>query len=1081
MQGETPFPLSRTKTTAPRRRAELITRPRLMNEVHALLNKKLVLISAPAGYGKTSLLIDMAENSEIPFCWLSLDSLDQDPQRFLAYFIACIQERFPGFGTISTSMLKNTVLIEKENERLAITITNEIQQEIHEHFAIVLDDYQFIDPVPALRAFINRFIELVGEHCHLLLLSRLLPTLPNLHLLVARDLVGGLGVEDLGFLPEEISALFEQNSHQHLSPDEAREIARLTDGWVTAIALTGLSHQAGLHNPTTPAARTGIELYDYFTREILAKQPADVRDFLLLTALLDDVNIELCQLVLEPVVSQRGLDWNKLFHAIQTNNLFAIPIGTDGRNFRYHHLFQEYLQTRLQEETPQIIQQVMTRLADYYRQQRDWDKAHYIYENNGDLPARIALIEQAGTYLIQNGRIVTLANWLERLPVSILQNNPRLLSLQGSVAYTQGDTQMGISLLSQAETQFRQQGDIDNLTLTLVRRAAAYRELGDLPLAMQDAEEIMAITVDIPRDEIQTTYAAAERVKGMVLFRQGNSLAAAPLLEDALRRLVGLQDFVQIPILEMELGAIHHTLGNSEIAIRYYQSALKTWEKDGNLGWQATLMNNLAVLHHSRGEYELAFNVLEGAIDCAQRSGYTRAQALALSSLGDLLADLQETERAGECIDQALVIASQLGYSFLVYYTSVAKARIARLENRPSAAEALLRELSGRSGQNISQADEALFLMEHSLLLLYQDQVHQASDQLTRAINLYERDGRALEVCIAKLWLAAAHLALGETDSLPQELDKLNTAWKTFREPAALQIAASEIQHWLQKFHLAASDLQPFQPWFQRANEFTQQIPTIRRNLRRTSKSAFISPPHLTIQGFGPALVKVNGSELQLSDWQTRETRDLFFHFLETSASTKEEVAAVFWPDISPERLKMRFKTSLYRLRHAVGQNTILCDGERYRFNHNLDYEYDHESYEKQVELALSCKNPAETASQLQMAVNLVRGRFLADIDLEWADILRNEFETHHQANLLKLARVYLRTGLHTSVLAACQAALETDPLLEDAYLLMMRAHLGLGDRAAAARVYKTCNQVLLTELGIKPSAELEKLRKELN
>lgn len=1080
MRIETVFPVSKTKIIAPRRRAEIVTRPRLVESIHSLLNKKLILISAPPGYGKTSLLIDMFDKSEIPICWFSLDILDQEPQRFISYFIACIQERFPSFGAESISTLMNATSIEKENERLVVTITNEIYQVIHEHFAIVLDDYQFIDPIPEIRLFINRFIQLAGEHCHLILASRLLPSLPDLHLLVARDLVGGMSLEDLAFQPEEIQNLFAQNAAQFLSLDEAADVARKTDGWITSIALTGLSITQGNQKNKAPAAKTGIELYDYFTREILEKQPEDLREFLLLTSLFDDVNIALCMVVLEPVVNEWHLDWKNLFYTVQNNNLFAIPVGIEGAYFRYHHLFQEYLQAKLHEEYPEIIREIMLRLAVYYREHKDWEKAHHIYESIRDQASLIALIEEAGPSFIQNGRIVTLANWLERLPVLVLQQNPKLLSLQGAVAYTQGEAQLGISLLSQAETEFRARKDIGNLAHALVRRAAAYRELGDLTRALSDAEETIALTRDNPETDSQLNYAAAQRVKGLALFRLGKTMDAVPLIENALQLLISQKDHEQVPILEMELGAVHYTLGNGDTAIRYYRSALKAWEATGNLGWQATLMNNLAVLHHYRGEYEKAFQVLEDAIDYAQRSGYLRAQALALSSLGDLLADLRELERAEVCFDQALIIASQLGYSFLVSYASLSKARIARLGGRFGVAETLLKDLFVQIQLNASPAEEALFRLENGCLLLYTDKLPEAAGEFAQAIKLYQQDGRVMEECIGRLWLASARLGLGDSDPSSLQIDELLSAYKNLKDPAPLHVVAAEARVWLAKQNLPEKPLIPLKQIFTRANEFTNKISSIRRNIRRVSKSAFISPPHITIQSFGRAQVFVNGRVITLSDWQTRETRDLFFYFLGSKPSTKEEVALVFWPDLSPARLKMRFKTSLYRLRHAVGQNTILFEGDTYRFNHSIDYEYDLESFKEYLERSRSAKSATESAALLQSAVDLVKGRYLADIDTEWADSERSQFEMQFHTLMIRLAELYLETGQAARVIEICQTALENNRLLEEAYRLTMRAHALLGDTAAVARVYKTCTKILNTELGIKPSRETEKLYQHL-
>jgi two-component SAPR family response regulator len=391
-------------------------------------------------------------------------------------------------------------------------------------------------------------------------------------------------------------------------------------------------------------------------------------------------------------------------------------------------------------------------------------------------------------------------------------------------------------------------------------------------------------------------------------------------------------------------------------------------------------------------------------------------------------------------------------------------------------AETLLRDLFVHLKQNTAAGDEALIRMEYGCLLLNSNKSDEALEELAHAINLYEQDGRVLEVCAGRLWLVAAKVASGETDANDLQLTELLTATKGLKELAPLYAAAAEVHHWLEKYNLPQKTLAPLRQIFTRADEFTKSIPSIRRNLRRISKSAFISPPHTTIHAFGPAQVFVNGNQVTLSDWQTRETRDLFFFFLESKPKTKEEIAAIFWPDISPARLKMRFKTSLYRLRHAVGQYTILFEGERYRFNHDIDYEYDLETYNELLEKARSEQNAAKSAELLQAAVDLVKGPYLVDVETEWADTERSQFEMQYHSTLMRLAVLYLESGQPARVIEICQTALTHNRMLEEAYQLMMRAYGLLGDRAGVARVYKTCSKILNTDLGIKPSRETEKL-----
>ena len=278
------FPISKTKIIPPRRRPELLARRRLLEMFYDMLERKLTLVSAPAGYGKTSLLIDAALECEFKCCWLSLDELDRDPQRFLAYLVASIGERFPGVGAQTAALMTGAATLEEEMERLAVTRVNETLEGIKEHFVLILDDFHILDGVQPIYDFLNRFIQLADDNCHMVVSSRTLTILSDLPLMVAREQVSGLSFSDLAFRKNEIQELILQNNNVHISDDDAQKLIGESEGWITGLQFSGsLFTRAGSANPVV---NTGADLFDFLGQQVVDRQKPELRDVLLRTSLI---------------------------------------------------------------------------------------------------------------------------------------------------------------------------------------------------------------------------------------------------------------------------------------------------------------------------------------------------------------------------------------------------------------------------------------------------------------------------------------------------------------------------------------------------------------------------------------------------------------------------------------------------------------------------------------------------------------------------------------------------------------------------------------------------------------------------
>ncbi len=598
---ESKYPITRTKLIVPRRREELLTRKRLLEILNNLLDLKLIILAAPAGYGKTSLLIDFVNHTAWPTCWLSLDSLDQDPFRFISHFIAAIQSRFPDFGQNSLSVLNSTPQDKLNIPDLVTTLVNDIYETIPEHFLLILDDYQLVEESDQVNVFVNHFLQDVDENCHLIVSSRRLLGLADLPLLVARSQVGGISFEEISFSPQEIQDLLLKNYHLTVSDQSAEELTQHTEGWITGLVLSTQLLDDEINDRLRVARVSGVGLYDYLAQQVLEQQPQEIQDFLLRTSILEEYNVELCERVIGEALSI-SVPWQALMDAVLMRNLFVLPVGEDGHFWlRYHHLFRDFLQEKIQKNRPEEARKITIALAGDYAQQEDWERAFLLYQKVQAMDEMSDLVMQAGPSMVTGGKLLTLKKWINALPPEKTTSEPAFLSLQAAILMATGEVNQSIQLLSDViEALVNQSAQPEVLSLSLVRRSVAYRMLGEYQQSLADSRKALGILEDYA--DLGKLRAEALRTLGGTLYLQGDVQEALTVLKRSLSLFESFNDAKNIPKVMFEVGLMHKVLGDYVLAEMMYQDALASWETGGNLIWAANLLNNLGVLQHLRGD-----------------------------------------------------------------------------------------------------------------------------------------------------------------------------------------------------------------------------------------------------------------------------------------------------------------------------------------------------------------------------------------------------------------------------------------------------------------------------------------------
>ena len=401
--------LLRTKFFVPPIRSSQIARPRLSDLIDEGLDRALILVSAPAGYGKTTLVSSWLKEKKIPFAWLSLDSGDNDPIRFLQYLIAAMAPFAPDVEAEAPGMLQG--IQPAQFETVINLLVNELAS-IPDPIFLVLDDLHLIQTETVLK-ILAFLLDHLPPQMHLALITRIDPPLP-LARLRARNRLTEIRADQLRFTRDEIAAFLNDVMELMLSADDLSAIEKRTEGWIAGLQLAALSMQSSKDIHGFVSAFTGSHHYvmDYLVEEVLKSQPEKLGSFLLQTSILDKMCGPLCESVLD-ARPEEPVDGRAMLESLERMNLFVIPLDDERRWYRYHHLFADVLRKRLEQHYPDALPRLHARASQWFEQHGLLPEAIRHSLTGGDQERAIQLIEQNAPVLIMSGELNALSNWIK--------------------------------------------------------------------------------------------------------------------------------------------------------------------------------------------------------------------------------------------------------------------------------------------------------------------------------------------------------------------------------------------------------------------------------------------------------------------------------------------------------------------------------------------------------------------------------------------------------------------------------------------------------------------------------------------
>ena len=695
-----------TKLYVPPPPLKAVLRPRLIERLNEGLaaGRQLILISAPAGFGKTTVVSEWVAACEQPVAWLSLDEGDSEPARFLTYLIAALQTVAAEVGTATLAMLQSPQ--PPAVESMLTPLLNEIAAIPH-GFILVLDDYHRLDsePVDHALAFL---LDHLPPHLRLVIATREDPSLP-LARLRARGQLTELRAADLRFSPAEAAEFLNRMMGLNLSAENIAALDTRTEGWIAGLQLAALSMQGRSDTAGFIQAFSGSHRFvlDYLVEEVLQQQPESIQAFLLHTSILDRLCGPLCDAILLDATASGPETLDYLEHA----NLFIVPLDSERRWYRYHHLFGDLLRRRLGQ--PPELPILHRRASDWYETNNDLAAAfnHALAAGDGERAARLA--EAAWPDMERGFQTATWLGWVKKLPEVVIDSRPGLCVLLARAMTDVGDVDESETWLRTAERAPAVAAGEDQArtlaaTIALIRGDNA-QIAGDVIGTVRFTE----LALQLAPEDAPSLRAHAAITLGFTRWATGDLEAALRALHawmDDMQQMGNREFVIASAFAAADMLVILGRLGEAENALR---QAIQRAAEIGPAAETVTAHHHLglALLAHERGDDVAAAQHLATAADLGRRTTlidwayrWNLAQAQLSESAGAWPAALDQLDEAGRVyVKNPIPILRPI---------DARKARIYLKQGRPdkAAAWARARGLSVAGAMDYTAEYEALTL-----------------------------------------------------------------------------------------------------------------------------------------------------------------------------------------------------------------------------------------------------------------------------------------------------------------------------------------------------------------------------------
>jgi len=1060
---------------------------------------KLVVLCAPAGYGKTTLLADFAQHTNFPCCWYFLDNTDGDKIKFLKSLILSIRHRFPHFGNSLDPLLSKMITTDSPRpskeyhlEAIVSALVAAIASEVTERFALFLCNYHEVNNSQGVKEIVNRLLQKLPPQCVLVIESRAIPTI-DFASLMARDEIVGFDRTFLHFTAAEIHELAELQGTVSLKEGEAEQLSTLFDGWIAGILLgTRLGNMRMLRSSKEVHPPLQIQdmqidrqhLFAYLVNEVFSRD-TEIYTFLKEAAILRQMTPTLCNALLERTDAADCLQY------LEQQGLFVTRTDDQSHiSYTCHAILRELLCDELRHQSPERFVSLHQRAMELWHAAHDFEHAIYhAFEAHLDEEAAHLILEVQEQFFTQ-GNVEMLSHWIDALPSRMIMRYPELLLIRAKLYLLVGEHVHALPLLEMASKSITQQPSLAKAN-ELPRLQAAI-SIASSEALFQRAEYIEAqriceqVIEQIPTSEVGL-HAEAHTLLGVCANELGDYTSGIAHLQKALQLWGRSSERWQTAKLHNTLARTYGLIGNYAIAEHHLSMAARCWEQLQDEKGKVNNLLNMGMIKQRQGEFAAAEALFQEALTIARDLIHSRrAEGYALANLGDLYQEQGLYDQSLTVTEDGLALARQLKDGYLINCTLCTLAMTYLLMGDAETAMLFVSEVNLENpSERSSGYERASRELTRGTILLYQGKYDEAYTCLTELENYLRTIGLKWELFCTILRLIECLLRqtrIPEVLRYIEEMDSLilhNNYKQKVRRELCLLPTLEHAVHTMPELARLRAILLSETVAEEKQEEWHPTRSSQASSLITTGKA------RIKILALGEPSILIDDKPIRR--WRVTRALELFFLLLNRGCPlSKEQIITALWSEVD-ERTNQTLHSMIHDLRKLLGESCIVSHAGTYQLD--LTSLYGEEVWYDVVALqehhtrareALAANDDVRAKKEFTAMVDLYRGDYLQSIYNDWSSFQRDELRLAYLNARQQLALIAWRNEQFDECALHYQRMLAIDDCLEDAHYGLMRCYVRQGKRGLALRQYQRCAEVLRREMGIGPGSAMQNLLQQL-